>query len=1852
MNQGTNLGSQIGRWIVLAAVVALLGALLLTIRPVGAQQRPDTETRLTFAENSDAVVKRFQSTDPEGNPIFWTLGGPDAADFTIERGTLKFKNRPNFEVPTDRANDENGNGEVAPATEGQGNNIYKVTLREGAGGEDGDPNPIDGFDHDDVTVDNLTITVTNVNEPGRVFFSSLQPQEGTELTATVTDQDGVGVIGSWQWASSDSMSGPFMDIPERSSDSTYRPVEADLGKYLQVTVQYRDNASDTDDRELSAVSAYPVRKATNTTNDPPKFPDQRTLGRDPDTPTTGTPLYARLSTERFIFENSTPETKVGAPVTAFDDDTDIEVLTYSLRDTLTGDGNSSDGNSDNDPNTPSVRDGHSSSFNIDPATGQITVSASAKFDADVETGELGHADTPYQVTVQATDGDAHRMSIAVNIRVVGVNEAPTIDRVYQTGRIPDSPASYEVGDRVPTEMSHYEADRNNPTSTVIDTDLDTPSATTIEPAIYYATDPEDENITWKLKGPDASQFVIPEDAATEVEDATLAFKKGPDFEKAGDKNTDNVYEVTLVVTDSVGNESEFDVTVKVLDSKDDNQPGKVTISNRQPEVGADLVATLKDPDKDVKGDTWQWYRLTTTGQPPRDRCPGYDASGADIVRGFMASDAFDSGQPWDNWEEIPDATDAKYTPNYDEDSGGRKLTSVDDGFDAFDNTDQWVGGDIDVTVTIADGTITDYSTWVNGKCLRATVTYDDGAKDNTYIGPDDTTTTKVDETLEGSFYGSEFPVKGDDLENDAPRFTVDGNRAADSVDATKYEATRREDRTGNGDFTPPATPTLRIIEAHDATEDVTSEDDGDSDILTYSLSGDDAAAFVIIGTVDTGGAGVYAAADEGVLSFKTDHKLDHDNPRDKNKDNLYEVTIKATDPSGESATVDVTVDITDWNERPEEWGEDTSPSKRVYMENGTLLLATYSAKDPENTVIEYSLVAAEITAAPQNGNVGVVAADFEDEDLFSINPADGTLRFKSPPNYEDPKDEGGNNIHQVTVQAEVQDDPVLPSAATPENPAGPHVLIQKVTVVVTNKNEAPVFPASADTLEITENRDDPRNEPPLADVYLYLLNRGVGKPGADDPVAPYLDVGIPVVAADDDNTSDFAVETTTPPNTTDRIDGLTYTLSGADAAHFHIVPATGQILTLKKLDYEAKNEYKVTVTVTDTGVLSEDGKTPLSDSIAVTINVTNVDEPPVPKVLVIRGEASHSQQENDPDDLSEYEVSAGGGASANPAWTLEGADASSFMLTGSGASRMLKFASAPDYENPKGGADNDSNTYQVTLEVTDPNDSNTVGEFAVTVTVTDVDELGTLSGSTTDSVNEGDTDVGTYTLTAIEDGPRVTWSWEGTDMSDFMLEGRGMSRMLKFSSAPDYENPKGGATNDSNTYMVTVKAEAGGEMDMVEVTVTVTDVDELGTLSGSDTASINEGDTDLGTYTLTGTAADTADWSLDETGTSDFMLEGRGMSRMLKFSSAPDYENPKGGAANDSNTYMVTVMAEAGGEEEMVAVTITVDNVEEAGTVTLNPTRPSVGTPITASLEDSDIVEGTVSWQWAKSMTMDGDFEDITGADSDTYTPAAADAGMYLMATATYTDRLGSDSANMVTETAVSQLAVNGLAEVEHPENVTNVAAYMASGADSVQWSLLGDDAGDFNINSGQLTFRTSPDYEDPADANTDNVYMVTVVATAGTLMASQDVTVTVSNVNEAGTVTLSTMSPAVGSEVTASLTDLDGGITRTSWQWASADAMDGSFEDITGADSASYTPVEGDAGMYLQATASYTDGHGTGKMATSEAVMVNADTVAGYDTDGTPGIQIDELFDAIDDYFDTKINIDELFAVIDAYFE
>ena len=81
------------------------------------------------------------------------------------------------------------------------------------------------------------------------------------------------------------------------------------------------------------------------------------------------------------------------------------------------------------------------------------------------------------------------------------------------------------------------------------------------------------------------------------------------------------------------------------------------------------------------------------------------------------------------------------------------------------------------------------------------------------------------------------------------------------------------------------------------------------------------------------------------------------------------------------------------------------------------------------------------------------------------------------------------------------------------------------------------------------------------------------------------DIGDPITATDSDAN-----------------DTLTYSLDTASAKVFTIVAGTGQLQTKAALDYEVEDSYSVTVTARDPGGLTA--------TIDVTINVTDVDEPP------------------------------------------------------------------------------------------------------------------------------------------------------------------------------------------------------------------------------------------------------------------------------------------------------------------------------------------------------------------------------------------------------------------------------------------------------------------------------------------------------------------------------------------------------------------------------------------------------------------------------------------------------------------
>jgi hypothetical protein len=134
-------------------------------------------------------------------------------------------------------------------------------------------------------------------------------------------------------------------------------------------------------------------------------------------------------------------------------------------------------------------------------------------------------------------------------------------------------------------------------------------------------------------------------------------------------------------------------------------------------------------------------------------------------------------------------------------------------------------------------------------------------------------------------------------------------------------------------------------------------------------------------------------------------------------------------------------------------------------------------------------------------------------------------------------------------------------------------------------------------------------------------------------------------------------------------------------------------------------------------------------------------------------------------------------------------------------------------------------------------------------------------------------------------------------------------------------------------------------------------------------------------------------------------------------------------------------------------------------------------------------------------------------------------------------------------------------------------------------------------------------------------------------------------------------MTPQVGVALTATLTDADGSVTGEMWDWWIDDAADGSFtEQIDGALAATYTPMADDAGKYIKARVQYDDGHGSGKVAASAAVMVTAvdPLVDRFDANNNGMIERSEMIAAINAYLfgegDAAISRADMIEVINLY--
>ena len=858
----------------------------------------------------------------------------------------------------------------------------------------------------------------------------------------------------------------------------------------------------------------------------------------------------------------------------------------------------------------------------------------------------------------------------------------------------------------------------------------------------------------------------------------------------------------------------------------------------------------------------------------------------------------------------------------------------------------------------------------------------------------------------------------------------------------------------------------------------------------------------------------------------------------------------------------------------------------MYAENGTAPVATYTAVDPEGTAITSWTLAGT------------------DAGVFDIN--DGVLTFKKSPDYEDAKDVVGispstaaasDNTYEVMVKAmdstgktgmeEVKVEvtnvdeagTVTLSAVQPQSTVSFNATLEDLDGAtsnpkwqwakagsrngsygnITGATSSMYIPKDADIgswLRATVTYTDPEDSGKTAMMKsMYSVQRIRGDNNAPEFAAdqdPVMTGPQPDASREVPENSPAGTFIGNPVTATDDDgDKLTYTLTGTNADNFDIDFATGQIMANADLDNSEEGQDGTVLTVivraTDpAGIPQADPAVPAnSDIVTVNITVTDVNEPPE-----VTG--TTSPDTNDGAELMFNEVDGNIDTaldtymgdnpedSVDSTWSVAGPDGGKFTAE-DGA---LKFKAKPDYEMPTDA--NMDNVYEVTVQAADA-DGNT-GMKMVKVTVENANESGKV---TLDKVQPR---VGIAVKASLEDPDgsisSLTWAW--TDSSD---------------------NALGGTDTNSDTY-----------------TPVAADIDD--TLKATAMYTDGEG------------SGNTA------TGNSTNMVAEDTRNLPPKFE---DQDTEMDGVQNTMTTREV--------EENTKALAGTADDDAEAA----DASADNVGSAVNAADPDPNADPLTYTLGGADAAMFRVRQDNTTTASENEGGQIEVAAGTMLdyemkqtyMVTVMAEDSFGATASIEVTIMVkdldeVPEIMVGGKDSVMYAENGTRpVATYTAvdpEGTAITSWTLAGTDAGVFDINDGVLTFKKSPDYEDAKDvvgispstaAASDNTYEVMVKAMDSTgKTGMEEVKVEVTNVDEAGTVTLSAVQPQSTVSFNATLEDLDGATSNPKWQWAKAGSRNGSYGNITGATSSMYIPKDADIGSWLRATVTYTDPEDSGKTA------------------------------------------------------
>ena len=1806
---------------------------IVTVTNSSGPEEPSITTtsrpHLTYQENGTGTVYTYRATDPQGGTISWSLGGADANDLEIDsNGTLTFSSPPDFESPTDFNRD----------------NVYEVTVvaTDGQG-------LTDTFD--------VTVTVTNHHE-------NLEPVISTRRPPTTYRELGTNSV--YTFRATDPQRGAITWSLEGDDRGDFTITRDSSGRGVLKFARPPDFENPSDADRDNAYEATVV--ATDVDGHQDKLAFTITVTDVAEDPTISTRPGSGLTYHNLTY----PENRTSAVYTYSASDPQRGAINWSVTGVDAGD------------------------FTIirDPSGRGVLTFANQP---DYENPSDSDQDRVYEITVVATDEQGLTDELDVRVAVTEVNEGPEISRTSSApGSVPENQdqetvlARYTATDpegsvvsgwrtsgadgsdfiineqgelrfrNVPDYERPADSNRDNEyvftvqvsdgrnygsfEETVTVTPVNEPptitttstSATTLRQPenrisrlyTYRAADPEGSStITWSLGGNDSRFFTI-----TERGEFSFNENNSPDFEAVSDTNRDNVYEVTVQATDDDNNTALLDVTVTVTDVNEGPEVigGGDTFNVQENRDWGGATFTAVDPEA---GTVTRWalggrdgsdFTITESGAMTFRRTPDHERPddadrdnvyevevrpydgryyGSHAVTVTVENVNEISGPDTLSRAESFEGTLATYT------AGGRgdlavtpawRLTGTDGGDFIIDENGRLTFRSIpdhespadsnrdneylftvqalddryydtfDVTVTVTPvnepPTITTTSTSAttlkqpeNRASRLYTYRASDPEASSTVawsLGGNDSRFFTINERGEFSFGPTsppDFEARADSDSNNVYEVTIQVSDDSSPPNTASLPVTVTVTDVNEGPDITSGANRFTVQENHDlagARFSATDPENPTEQIARWTLSGRDGGDFTI--------------SEQGLMTFR--NLPDYERPADSNRNNIYEVEVRPYDGRYYGSHY-VTVTVTPVNEAPEITTASASAKAMRHSENRTSRLYTYRATDPEGRAVSWS--------------VSGTHARF-----FSINER-GELFFNPafPPDYENRQGSGENgNEYQVTVQA---------SDGTLSGTLG-------VTVTVTDINEGPEVTSGGDTFTVQENSDWPgagftASDPEGGAVTRWNLGGRDGgdftitetglmtfrnlpdyeRPADSDrnniyevEVRPYDDryygshqVTVTVTPVDEapaiTTTGASAATMRHSENRTSRLytyrasdpegENISWSLGGAHARFFTIDAQRGELFFSESTppDYENPQgsgidgqEYQVTVQARD-----DDNNTA---SLEVIVTVTDVNEGPD----VTGGGVSFNTQENRSWAGASFTASDPEGQTITR-WALGGRDGGDFTITETG---VMNFRRTPDHERPDDSDRN--NIYEVEVR---PYDGRYFGSHAVTVTVEDVNEI---SGSASIIQPENFEGIlATYTAAARGDlAVEPAWRLTGTDYGDFIIDGAGQ---LTFRNIPDYERPAD--SNRDNVYNFTVQAADDRYFGTLDVTVTVTPVNEapeITTTSASATTMRHpENRTSrLYTYRATDPERATITWSVTGPHARFFTIDEQRGELFFSEVGAPDFEIQSGTGA-DSQEYQVTVQAGDGdGAAGRLSVTVTVTDVNEGPEVTgggasftVQENRNWAGASFTASDP-----EGSAITRWALGGRDGSDFTiSETGLMTfrrtpDYKRPDDADRdNTYEVEVRPYDGSYYGSHAVTVTVEDVNEII--GSANINRGEAFEGIlATYSVTGQGDLTvnpaWRLTGADAGDFTINDhGQLTFRTTPDHERPADSDRDNEYLFTVQASDDRYYGALDVAVTIAPVNEAPVITTKGKTEFTQRENTASIlytyraTDPDG---------------------------------------------------------------------------------------------------------------